>query len=119
MFSTAVLNRFYNPGNTGAMEGATHHGMGGMRGEGPYVELWLDVQGEQIARASYETYGCPAVVACGSVLCEVITGKSTEVARKIDPQDLTVLLGGLPEGKGHCPELAIEALHSALDGEKK
>ena len=117
MFSPAVLERFYNPRNSGPLLSATHHGMGGLRGEGPYLELWLEIEGEKIVRASYETYGCPAAVACGSVLCEVLPGKSTKLALSIDSKDLEALLGGLPDGRGHCSALSIEALRSALEGE--
>lgn len=119
MFSAAVLDRFYNPRNSGPVEGATHRGMGGLRGEGPYVELWLEISGGRILKAGYETYGCPAIVACGSVLCEVLIGKPVETARAIQARDLETLLGGLPEGKGHCPELAMEALRSALEDERR
>ena len=118
MYSAAVLDRFHNPRNSGPLEGATHHGMGGLRGEGPYVELWLEIAGGRIQRAGYETYGCPAAVACGSILCEVLIGKSTELAASIEAKDLEVLLGGLPAGKGHCSALAIEAVRSALEGEE-
>lgn len=117
MFSPAVLDHFYNPRNTGAVEGATHYGQFGIPGDGPYVQIWLKVEGGVIARAGYETYGCPASVGCASALAEILTGKTLETARKVDAKDLALLLGGLPEGKGHCADGVIVALHAALEDE--
>ncbi|MCO5297209.1 MAG: iron-sulfur cluster assembly scaffold protein [Fimbriimonadaceae bacterium] len=115
MFSPAVLDHFYNPRNAGPVEGATHYGQFGIPGDGPYVRLWLAVEGVTIARTGYETYGCPAAVGCASVLAEVLRGKTLEVARLLEPRDLELLLGGLPDGKGECADRAIGALRSALE----
>lgn len=115
MFSPAVLDHFYNPRNTGQIAGATHFGQFGIPGDGPYVQIWLKVEEGVIARTGYETYGCPAAVGCASVLSEVLVGKSLETAKAIDARDLMLLLGGLPDGKGHCADMAIGALRSALE----
>lgn len=50
MFGPAVLDHFYNPRNTGQVEGATHYGQFGISGDVPYVQLWLKVEGGVIAR---------------------------------------------------------------------
>ncbi|MCW5944041.1 MAG: iron-sulfur cluster assembly scaffold protein [Fimbriimonadaceae bacterium] len=117
VFSTTVIEHNASPRNVGEFQGANRHGQVGMPGCGPYVDLWLRIDGDTISRASYRTYGCPAAVACASLVAEILHGWSVGQARALEARDIEVLLGGLPEGKGHCPEMAIEALRDALGDE--
>ncbi len=158
MFSARVLDHFYNPRNTGPLEGATHQGTAGIPGDGPYVELWLVLQdlesssssssssnsesgkpprtrtrtrtipehptpntehGMLVRQAAYRTYGCPAAVACASLLCELAVGREAERLLNLTPDDLVRLLGGLPEGKEECPRLALQALANAFRKENE
>jgi len=114
MFSPAVLEHFLNPRNRGPLKEATCTGMAGVFGQGPYMQLWIRSEADQILDASFDTYGCPAAIACGSFISEWIKGRSTEQVGNITARDLDRILGGLPAGKEHCPELAVTALHSAL-----
>lgn len=117
MFSAIVLDHFHNPRNVGPLETATHQGVAGVPGDGPYMLFWLEIEDNSIVRAAYGTYGCPAAVASGSMVAALITGRSPEQASLLTREDLIRLLGGLPEGKEHCPQLAIQALTSALRGD--
>lgn len=114
MFSAAVLDHFYNPRNVGPLEDATHFGVAGSPGDGPYMQFWLLVEGDLIRQAAYATYGCPAAVACGSVLASVLRNRTLEEAREITAGDVVLLLGGLPDGKEHCSTLTVAALGKAL-----
>jgi nitrogen fixation NifU-like protein len=78
------------------------------------VVLWLRVEDEVIAAAAYKTFGCPAAIASASVLAELVEGSAVADALAIDEVTLMRVLDGLPEGKDHCPRLAIEALGRAL-----
>lgn len=114
MFSTAVLDHTLNPRNAGPLEDANRFGQSGEPGAGPYALLWFEVDGQTIVRGSYETYGCPAAVACASFAAEFLQGKTILQALALDPVDIALLLGGLPEGKEHCPALVVEAIKSAF-----
>jgi NifU-like protein involved in Fe-S cluster formation len=74
----------------------------------------LSVEQNSIASASFETYGCPVAIACGSWLTSWVTGKTFTQAAVIEPGDLEKVLGGLPLGKEHCAALAVNALKDAL-----
>lgn len=117
MFSAAVLDHTLNPRHEGPMDGASHYGQAGDPGGGPYVQLWFLVEGDRILRGAYRTYGCPAAVACASLVAEILVGKTTTCALAIDARDIDHLLGGLPEGKGHCPAMVVDALRQALSEE--
>jgi NifU-like protein involved in Fe-S cluster formation len=85
-----------------------------MPGEGPYLAIALCLAGGKIAAASFETYGCPSAIACGSFLTRWVEGKTVEQASVITADDLMKVLGGLPLGKEHAASLAIRALQDAL-----
>jgi len=114
MFSAIVNDHVYNPRNVGPLETATHEGVAGVPGDGPYMVLQFEVGAGKIVRAAYQTYGCPGAIACGSMTAQVLTGRTIEQALRLEEKDLVLLLGGLPEGKEHCPQLAIQALRKAL-----
>lgn len=114
MYSAVASEHFHEPRRVGPLEGATHTGTAGTPGEGPYVVLWLRLEGKFIVAAAYKTFGCPAAIASASVLAQWVEGKSFSEALEFDELTLTDLLGGLPEGKDHCPRLAVQALHGAL-----
>jgi nitrogen fixation NifU-like protein len=81
---------------------------------GDRLRLSLIVRDEKIEAARYLAYGCPPTLVCGSVLTELVTGKTTDEARQITRNDLLDAIGGLPSRKHHAAALAIEALNKAL-----
>jgi nitrogen fixation protein NifU and related proteins len=114
MYSSKAQEHFHQPRRVGPLEGATHTGTAGTPGEGPYVMLWLRVEDEVIAAAAYKTFGCPAAIASASMLAELVEGKRVSEALELDEMTLTRALDGLPEGKDHCPRLAIQALQQTF-----
>lgn len=118
MFSPTVMDHTHRPRNTGPLDSATHRGVAGEPGEGPYLILEFEIEDGRILKAAYQTYGCPAAIASGSVVAELLIGRTTNQASKLTVEDLTRLLHGVPEGKEHCPQLAILALNEALKSEE-
>ena len=114
MYNEIVLDLFQNASNFGVMDGPHITGQSGVPGEGPFVRIHIRTFNKIIEEASFETYGCPAAIACGSWTAGWIVGKTAEEAMKLDASDLLLLLGGLPLGKEHCATLAIEALRAGV-----
>ena len=81
---------------------------------GPFVQLWALCDEGEFVELSFETFGCPAAIASGAVLCESLAGRSLSDARSWDIETLLTLLGGLPRQKRYCAELAIDALTDLL-----
>jgi nitrogen fixation NifU-like protein len=81
---------------------------------GDRLRLSLIVKNDRIEAARYLAYGCPPTLVCGSVLTELITGKTTAEAKQLTRADLLAAIGGLPSRKHHAAALAIETLNSAL-----
>ena len=81
---------------------------------GDRLRLSLIVHDDRIEAAQYLAYGCPPTLVCGSILTELITGKTTAEAKRLTRNDLLDAIGGLPSRKHHAAALAIEALNAAV-----
>lgn len=81
---------------------------------GDRLRLSLAIRNDRIEAARFLAYGCPPTLVCGSVLTELIQGKTVAEAQKLTRADLLNAIGGLPSRKHHAAALAIEALNAAL-----
>lgn len=114
MFNETILSHFLGPYHRGITGHADAVGQQGLAGEGPYMAIALLAEGNRIAEGYFETYNCPAAIACASWLMKWIAGKTPAQAQALEASDLSAALGGLPLGKEHCAQLALDALRSAL-----
>jgi NifU-like protein involved in Fe-S cluster formation len=81
---------------------------------GDRLRLSLIIRDDRIEAVRFLAYGCPPTLVCGSVLTELINGKTTEEAKQLTRADLLDAIGGLPSRKHHAAALAIETLNAAL-----
>ena len=75
----------------------------------------LRLEGDRVAAARFHTYGCGATIAAGSMLTELILGRTVAECRAVTADALAAALGGFPPDKLHCPELAVAALRDVLE----
>jgi nitrogen fixation NifU-like protein len=114
MFSPLALDHIQNRRNVGEVEGATHKGVAGVRGEGPFVELSFKVSNDRIEHCRYQTNGCPTSIASASIIASILVGRTISEALRVDEDDIRHLLGSLPEGKEDCPRRVVSAIQHAL-----
>ena len=89
-------------------------GHAGTPGRGAFLILYMSVADGRIAAAKYHTVGCGPTIACGSVMSELVLGRSIAECQELAAEDLIEALDGVPPDKLHCPALAIGALRDAL-----
>ena len=114
-YSPTVIDHFTQPRNAGRLPEANAKGVAGTPGQGNYVILFLRVEDDRIAAASFETFGCPGAIASGSITTELIMGKTVQEVAEIDAAVILEALDGLPPGRTHCAGLAATALKNALE----
>lgn len=88
-------------------------GRSGIKGQGPFMYIFLEIEGVSVRNARFETYGCPSALRCGDWLTKWAVGRELSTLHVITPADLTIVVGGLPLGKEHCADMAVEALREA------
>ncbi len=113
-YSETLTEHVMAPRNVVVVEDADLTGHAGSPGRGAFMILFLKVEDDRIAAAKYHTVGCGPTIASGSMLTEMIAGRSVAECRELTVEDLIEALDGVPPDKLHCPALAIGALKDAL-----
>jgi NifU-like protein involved in Fe-S cluster formation len=113
-YSPTFNDHIANPRNAGELPDANAIGEETNPVCGDRLRLSLRVEKERIEAASFLAYGCPPTLVCGSILTELITGKTIDEAALLTRKELVEALGGLPSRKQHAAALAIETLRTAL-----
>jgi nitrogen fixation protein NifU and related proteins len=114
-YTSVLMDHFESPRNAGRMSGADGVGEADVAGRAPRITVYLQVRGQRIERASFQSFGCGAAIAAGSVLTEIVHGQTVGQCRALTESDIDSALGGLPANKRFCAALAILALSRALD----
>jgi nitrogen fixation protein NifU and related proteins len=82
---------------------------------GDRLRLSLRIRDGRIEAARFLAYGCPATLACGSALAEMLEGMTVEGALQLKRKEIVSAVGGLPTRKQHAAALAIETLRAAIE----
>jgi NifU-like protein involved in Fe-S cluster formation len=121
MYSQQVMSHFENPRNVGDIPDADAT----VRVENPacgdIMQLSLRLSREKgtghsarIEDARFRIRGCVTSIACGSVLTEMLRGKSVAEAVTIQRNEVVETLGGLTNETMHGSYLVMDALTAAL-----
>lgn len=115
-YSDVVMDHFWRPRNARVMRDAHVVAAAGSPGSGPFVLLYLKLEGTKVLEASFQTNGCPPCIAAGSLLAAELPGADVcEAQAAWSEAAINAALGGLPEHKRHCSALAAEALTRASE----
>jgi NifU-like protein involved in Fe-S cluster formation len=115
LYSSTFNDHIANPRNAGELADANAVAEETNPACGDRLRLSLQINDDLIEAARFLAYGCPPTIVCGSVLTEMITGRTVSEAKLLTRQELIAKVGGLPSRKNHAAALAIAALRSALD----
>ena len=113
-FSSILRDHLANPRNAGRLERADTVGRGGSPRRPPFMDVYLRIDSGIVREVTFETFGCGAAIAAGSMLTEMVKGRSVEDCLALTQKQLTDALGGLPADKTWCAQLAIDSMRSAL-----
>lgn len=114
VYSAAMLDHFKNPRNVGELPPPAITVEVSNPVCGDILRLSVLLEEGRLQQVRFKTRGCVASIACGSVLTELVQGKSLEEAARLTAEDVAAGLGGLPPESGHAALLAVEALQAAL-----
>jgi nitrogen fixation NifU-like protein len=119
-YSKKVKENFLHPKNMGEIKNPDGVGKVGNPVCGDVMQVQIKVENDKIVDIKFKTFGCAAAIATSSMTTQIAKGKSLEEAKKITRDNVAEKLGGLPDVKMHCSNLASDALRKAIeDYEKK
>ena len=106
MFSEKVLDHFQHPRNVGELAGATAVVEVSNPVCGDVLRLAVIVEKGVVRESRFLCRGCTASIASGSVLTEMIKGRSAAELSSISAAAIAAELGSLPEASFHAAQLA-------------
>lgn len=114
MYSAQLLDHFEHPRNAGAVIGADAQ----VRVENPacgdILELSMRVVGGRVEEVRFLAKGCVPAMACGSLITEMISGRTIQEAIAISKEAVVREIGGLPPASGHAAQLAVDAVRAVV-----
>jgi nitrogen fixation NifU-like protein len=113
-YSDTVMEHFEHPLNVGEMDDASVDYFVTNPISGDSMRLFLRIEEERIAHASFLTTGGPASIATASVATELVKGKTLDEASAITREQLVDAVGGLPPTKIQCSVIAAAAIRNAV-----
>lgn len=78
------------------------------------VRFTLKIDQSTVATIRFQVFGCGFTIAACAAAAELVEGTPLATALALDTGAVIAKLGGLPEERGYCAELAVEALRAAL-----
>jgi nitrogen fixation NifU-like protein len=114
MYTDIVLGHFKNPHNSGSLSSPSAHVESTNPVCGDVLRLEIEVKENQIVAARFKAQGCVAAIAAGSLLTDILTGKSLENAGRISAEDISEALGTLPPAMFHAAQLCKTAVSELL-----
>jgi len=113
-YTKTVIDHFEEPRNWGTMTNPDGTGEIGDPSCGDFLKVFIRVENNIITDIKYQIKGCPASIACASIMTELAMGKDLDEAMMIENEDIVKALGGLPEHKLHCSNLGASGLQEAI-----
>jgi len=115
MYSEQIRAHYANPRNTGNVANESARAIVRSPVDSDTVLITLEIEGNVIRDAKFKCMGCAVAIACSSMATEMILGKPVDEAYQISEQTVADALGGIPEYKMLCSNLAPEGIRRAID----
>jgi len=114
MHNPTLIDHFQNPRNAGELPPPAVTVEVANPACGDILRLSLLVQEGRLQDVRFKVRGCVASIACGSLLTELIKGKTLAEAERVSAATVASAMGGLPPEGGHASILVADALKAAL-----
>jgi nitrogen fixation NifU-like protein len=114
MYSPQVLDHFEHPRNAGDVLEPDAFIQLENPACGDVLKLTAKLAGGTICDIRFRAKGCVPAMACGSLLTELVRGRTLGEARNLTRDELIHAIGGLPPASGHAGHLAMDALKGVL-----
>jgi nitrogen fixation NifU-like protein len=115
LYSEQIREHFANPRNVGSIENPSGRAVVRSAVDSDTVLITVQIENNVIQDVRFKCMGCAVAIACSSIATEMVRGKHVEEAYEITKQSVAESLGGLPEYKMLCSNLAPEAIRMAID----
>jgi nitrogen fixation NifU-like protein len=114
VYSEKIKSHYSNPRNSGRIANPTAEAIVRSPVDSDTVLITLSIENGVVTDIRFKCMGCAVAIACSSIATEMVLGKPVEEAERISKQAVAEALGGIPEYKMVCSNLAPDAIRKAL-----
>ena len=114
MYTDLVRVHYSNPRNVGRVKEPSAEVLLRSPLDSDTVLITLRIENGVIADIKFKCMGCAVAIACSSMATEMVLGKPVDEACRITRQGVADALGGIPEYKMVCSNLAPDAILQAI-----
>lgn len=83
---------------------------------GDIMKVYLKIGNDKtIEDVRYEITGCAGAISAAMAAVDLVRGKTTDEALKINDGDVFTVLENIPEKKHHCIQLAVKTMHKGIE----
>ncbi|MGA8035318.1 MAG: iron-sulfur cluster assembly scaffold protein [Candidatus Acidiferrales bacterium] len=115
MYNEKIREHYESPRNAGTIADASGKAVVRSAFDSDTVQITLRIENGVIADVKFKCMGCAVAIACASAATEIVMAQPVEVAYEISKSQVADFLGGIPEQKMQCSNLAPEAIRQAID----
>ncbi len=115
LYNDLIRDHYANPRNAGTIADPSGRAIVRSPVDSDTVLMTLKIESGVIQDVKFKCMGCAVAIACSSAATELIRGKPIDDAYAISKQQVSDYLGGIPEQKMLCSNLAPEAIRQAID----
>ena len=115
VYSDQVRAHYANPRNVGRVANPSAQAIVRSPMDSDTVLITLRIENNVIQDIRFKCMGCAVAIACSSLATEMALGKHVDEAYQISKQGVADALGGIPEYKMLCSNLAPDAIRKAID----
>jgi nitrogen fixation NifU-like protein len=115
LYSEQVREHYANPRNAGFISDFSGKAIVRSPVDNDTVLITLRIENDVIQDVKFKCMGCAVAIACSSVATEMVLGKPVDEAYQISKQGVAEALGGIPDYKMQCSNLAPEAIRKAIE----
>jgi len=114
-YSATIRDHYANPRNAGSIANPSGKGFSRSPVDSDTVLITLRIADDRIQDIKFKCMGCGVAIACSSIATEMVMGQHVDEAYQLTKQSVADALGGIPDYKMICSNLASDAIRSAID----
>jgi nitrogen fixation protein NifU and related proteins len=115
LYSEQVRDHYANPRNAGSIADFSGKAIVKSPVDSDTVLITLRIEHDLVRDVKFKCMGCAVAIACSSVATEMVLGKHVDEASQITKERVAEALGGIPEYKMLCSNIAPEAIRMAIE----
>lgn len=114
MYNLKIMDIFANPKNTGIIRNAD--GMGECKNtkSGEIIKFYIKLEDKKVGECKYKAFGSALLIAAGSIVSEMLIGKTMEEVAEVSAIDILRQLDRIPANKEYTAAMCEVAIKNLI-----